>query len=91
MKHYKLRKLQTHRHFTRGRFLVGIDPDGLPIGATFSFKHSFTGFHHHLWKRLAARLPNQRRKTPARVGSNAKTASSRWADYSIGQGTFLCP
>ena len=69
MKHYKLRKLQKHRHFTRGRYLVGIDPakdhhqvqildpDGLPIGSTFSFKHAFSGFHHQLWKRLAARLP----------------------------------
>lgn len=69
MKHYKLRKLQAHRHFTHGRYLVGIDPakdrhqvqilapDGLPTGSTFSFSHSFTGFHHQLWKRLAARLP----------------------------------
>ena len=69
MKQYKLRKLQAHRHFVHGRYLVGIDPakdhhqvqilvpDGLPIGATFSFKHSFAGFHHQLWKRLAARLP----------------------------------
>ena len=69
MKHYKLRKLQAQRHFVHGRFLVGIDPakdhhqvqiltpDGLPAGSTFSFKHSFAGFHHQLWKRLAARLP----------------------------------
>lgn len=69
MKHYKLRKLQAHRHFVHDRFLVGIDPakdrhqvqilapDGLPIGSTFSFSHSFSGFHHQLWKRLAARLP----------------------------------
>lgn len=69
MKQYKLRKLQTHRHFTCDRYLIGIDPakashqaqilspDGLPTGSTFSFKHSFSGFHHQLWKRLSARLP----------------------------------
>ena len=69
MKHYKLRKLQAHRHFTQERYLVGIDPakashqaqilapDGLPVGSTFSFKHSYSGFHHQLWKRLTARLP----------------------------------
>lgn len=69
MKHYKLRKLQAQRHFVDGRYLVGIDPakdrhqvqildpQGLPTGSTFSFAHSFTGFHHQLWKRLAARLP----------------------------------
>ncbi len=26
MKHYKLRKLQTHRHFVHDRYLIGIDP-----------------------------------------------------------------
>jgi transposase len=69
MKHYKLRKLRQRRQFVQGRYLVGIDPakakhqaqildtDGLPVGSTFSFAHSFTGFHHQLWKRLAARLP----------------------------------
>ena len=70
MKHYKLRNLQAHRHFTRRRYLVGIDPtkdyhqsqsldpDALPIGSTGSCKHSFSGVHHQLWKRLAARLPH---------------------------------
>ncbi len=70
MKHYKLRKLQTHRHFVHDRYLIGIDPakachqaqilspEGLPVGSSFSFKHTFAGFHHQLWKRLGARLPN---------------------------------
>ena len=69
MKRYKLRKLQARRRFVHNRFLVGIDPakarhqvqilapTGLPVGSTFSFTHSFTGFHHQLWERLAARLP----------------------------------
>ncbi len=71
MKRYKLRKLQIRHQFTRDRYLVGIDPakarhqvqilspDGLPVGSSFSFTHSFSGFHHLLWQRLAARLPDE--------------------------------
>ena len=71
MKRYKLRKLQIRRQFVYDRYLIGIDPakarhqvqilspDGLPVGSTFSFTHSFTGFHHQLWERLAARLPQE--------------------------------
>ena len=71
MKRYKVQKLQTRRQFVYDRFLVGIDPakarhqvqilspDGLPVGSSFSFAHSFTGFHHQLWQRLAARLPEE--------------------------------
>lgn len=71
MKRYKLQKLQQKRQFVSGRYLVGIDPakarhqvqilspDGLPVGSTFSFTHSFTGFHHQLWQRLTARLPEE--------------------------------
>lgn len=71
MKRYKLRKLQARRQVTNNRYLVGIDPakarhqvqvlspDGLPLGSSFSFAHSFTGFHHQLWKRLAQRLPDE--------------------------------
>ena len=70
MKQYKLHKLQVKRQFVHDRYLVGIDPakafhqaqilssDGLPVGSTFSFKHSFTGFHHQLWKRITDRLPD---------------------------------
>ena len=70
MKHYKLHKLQQHRHFTHDRFLVGIapakachqaqilNPEGLPVGSSFSFKQAFSGFHHQLWKRLTKRLPH---------------------------------
>lgn len=69
MKHYKLCTLQARRQFTNDRYIVGIDPakarhqaqilspDGLPVGSSFSFSHAFTGFNHHLWKHLYARLP----------------------------------
>ncbi len=70
MKRYKLLQLQARRQYIDGRYLVGIDPakahhqvqiltpEGLPVGTTFSFAHCFSGFHHQLWKRLAARLPH---------------------------------
>ena len=70
MKQYKLQKLLERRQFVSGCYLVGIDPakarhqaqilspDGLPVGSSFCFRHSFTGFHHGLWQRLAARLPD---------------------------------
>ncbi|HMB92860.1 MAG TPA: IS110 family transposase [Rhodothermales bacterium] len=69
-KHYKLQQLLARRHFIQNRFIVGIDPakarhqaqilsaDGLPVGSSFSFAHSFSGFNHHLWKHLYARLPD---------------------------------
>ena len=70
MKRYKLRKLQARYAFIEGRFLVGVDPAkvrhqaqildpaGLPVGSSWSFAHSYTGFNHQLWERLAARLPH---------------------------------
>ena len=76
MKLHHLRKLQQRREFVQGRFLVGIDPakhrhqaqiltpDGLPHGSSFSFGASFDGFHHRLWKHLAARLPEPLSKLP---------------------------
>ena len=33
-----------------------LDPDGLPLGSTFSFSNTFNGFHHSLWKQLRRRL-----------------------------------
>jgi transposase len=71
MKPYQLHKLRLRREFVQGRFLVGIDPakhrhqgqiltpDGLPHGSSFSFNATFDGFHHRLWKHLAARLPEE--------------------------------
>ncbi len=105
MKHYKLRKLQIHRHFTHDRYLVGIDPaktshqaqilspDGLPTGSTFSFKHSFSGFHHQLWKRLKARLPElnhlPRHELAEHLVFAVEASCNLWAnlvDYLQGQG-----
>jgi transposase len=69
MKLYKLQKLQQKRQFVAGRFLVGIDPakakheaqildtDGLPVGSSFSFVTSYSGFNERLWRQLQSRLP----------------------------------
>jgi hypothetical protein len=62
MKRYRVRKLQQRRALVEGRFIVGIDPakerhdavivdpGGIPVGRSFSFKQSFTGLSHDLWK-----------------------------------------
>jgi hypothetical protein len=60
MKRYRVRKLQQRRALVEGRFIVGIDPAkqrhdavivdpaGIPVGRSFSFKQSFTGLSHDL-------------------------------------------
>lgn len=69
MKLYKLQKLQQKRQFVAGRLIVGIDPakakheaqvldsDGLPVGSSFSFATSYSGFNERLWRQLQSRLP----------------------------------
>ena len=35
-----------------------IDPKGIPIGNSFSFKNTYDGFHTELWKKLKLLVPN---------------------------------
>ena len=60
----KLQKLEMKRHYVSDKFIVGIDPakhkhqalvldpKGIPVGNTFSFTHSYNGFHFTLWQKL---------------------------------------
>jgi transposase len=60
--------LATKREFIEGKIIVGIDPakkkhqakilapNGIELGKTFSFPHSYKGFHEILWKRLKKNL-----------------------------------
>jgi len=60
--------LATKRQFIEGKIIAGIDPakkkhqvkilasNGVQIGKTFSFPHSYTGFHEILWKRMKKNL-----------------------------------
>jgi transposase len=69
MKRYRVRKLQQRRALVEGRFIVGIDPakerhdavivdpGGIPVGRSFSFKQSFTGLSHDLWQRISLQVP----------------------------------
>jgi len=62
----KLQNLEMKRHYISDKFIVGIDPakhkhqamildpKGIPIGNTFSFKSSYSGFHFKLWQKLNA-------------------------------------
>jgi transposase len=60
----KLQHLETKRHYVSDKFIVGIDPakhkhqamvldpKGIPVGNTFSFTHTYNGFHFKLWQKL---------------------------------------
>jgi len=62
----KLQNLKMKRHFVSDKFVVGIDPakqkhqamildpKGIPVGKSFSFKSSYNGFHFMLWQKLNA-------------------------------------
>jgi len=64
----KNKQLQAKRRFIHDKTIIGIDPSkgkhqaivinsmGEPIGNSFSFDHSFMGFHVTLWKKLKQRL-----------------------------------
>jgi transposase len=60
----KLQHLETKRHYVSDKFIIGIDPakhkhqvmvidpKGIPIGNSFSFAHTYHGFHFKLWQKL---------------------------------------
>jgi len=53
----KLQYLETKRHYISDKFIIGIDPakhkhqvmvldpEGIPVGKSFSFQNSYNGFH----------------------------------------------
>jgi len=59
-----LHNLETKRHYVSDKFIVGIDPakqkhqaivlnpKGIPLGNSFSFKNAYNGFHFKLWQKL---------------------------------------
>ena len=68
MKQRHRQQLAQRRQHVQNKIIVGIDPakdrqqaqlldpDGLPLGSTFSFSNTFNGFQHTLWKQLRRRL-----------------------------------
>lgn len=60
----RTQSMQTRRRFILGKTIIGIDPakgkhqaalldpDGLPIGKSFSFATTYKGFHDTLWRHL---------------------------------------
>ena len=64
----KNKPAQTKRHFIDGKTIVGIDPakdkhqaiaisdKGDPLGSSYTFKHSYFGFHITLIKKLKERI-----------------------------------
>jgi transposase len=62
----KLQNLEMKRHYVSDKFIVGIDPakkkhqalvldpDGVPVGKSFSFFNTYNGFHFKLWQKLKA-------------------------------------
>jgi len=62
----KLHNLETKRHYVSDKYIIGIDPakhkhqamvldpKGIPMGNSFSFGHTYNGFHFKLWQKLKA-------------------------------------
>ena len=83
----KLQTLEMKRHFVSGKFVVGIDPAkykhqalvldpaGLPLGKSFSFSHSYNGFHFKLWQKLKD-LPFQ--ANPENTAFAVETSINFW-------------
>ena len=62
--------LQRKKEYISGKIVIGIDPsknthqamilgpDRMQIGNTYSFHHSFDGFHNKLWKNIGKYIPD---------------------------------
>ncbi len=60
----KLQNLEMKRYYISDKFVIGIDtaknkyqamvldPKGISVGESFSFKTSYSGFHFKLWQKL---------------------------------------
>lgn len=78
MKLHELEKLQHQGRYVGGRYIVGIDPakakheaqildpEGLPVGSSFSFTTTHGGFHERLWRELQRRRPAPVAELPRR-------------------------
>lgn len=80
--------LATKRQLIEGKIIVGIDPakkkhqvkilapNGAQIGKTFSFPHSYHGFHEILWNRLKKNLGDDH--DPSMIVSTVETSCDLW-------------
>ena len=72
---YEHEVLQTKRHFVDGKIIIGIDPSkkklqavaldpkGIPMGNSFSFKNTYEGFNEELWQKARFHHQKPSRKT----------------------------
>jgi transposase len=94
----KLSRYRQKRQLVAGHFLLGVDPgkqqhtawlldpEGLPVGAPFSFSVDRQGFAQSLWQHLAQRLADY---GPERLLVAVETSCNLWktlAAYLNGQG-----